>query len=87
MYPIYSMGIPLPRFPSLKLVFGAFPPKKGLERNCMILKITNNTTHYGKKHDINTLKSTHIYVHIDLQNKTTTLKDRKHIQQIQKRDQ
>ena len=46
------------RFPSLKLVFGAFPPKKGLERNCMILKITNNTTHYGKKPDINTLKST-----------------------------
>ena len=53
----------------------------------MILKITNNTTHYGKKQDINTLKSTHIYIHIDLQNKTTTLKDRKHIQQIQKRDQ
>ncbi len=43
----------------------------------MILKITNNTTHYGKKPDINTLKSTYIYVHIDLQNKTTTLKDRK----------
>ena len=58
------MGIPLPRFPSLKLVFGAFPPKKGLERNCMILKITNNTTHYGKKHDIKTLKSTYIYMYI-----------------------
>ena len=53
----------------------------------MILKITNNTTHYGKKQDINTLKSTYIYVHIDLQNKTTTRQDRKHIQQIQKRDQ
>ena len=46
----------------------------------MILKITNNTTHYGKKQDINTLKSTYIYVHIDLQNKTTTRQDRKHIQ-------
>ena len=38
----------------------------------------------GKKHDINTLKSTYIYGHIDLQNKTTTRQDRKHIQQIQK---
>ena len=78
MYPIYSMGIPLPRFPSLKISFWRLPSKKSLERNCMILKITNNTTHYGKKPDINTLKSTYIYVHIDLQNKTTTLKDRKH---------
>ena len=74
------MGIPLPRFPSLKISFWRLPSKKSLlERNCMILKITNNTTHYGKKPDINTLKSTYIYVHIDLQNKTTTLKDRKHI--------
>ena len=87
MYPIYSMGIPLPRFPSLKISFWRLPSKKSLERNCMILKITNNTTHYGKKQDINTLKSIYIYIHIDLQNKTTTLKDRKHIQQIQKRDQ